>query len=50
VDVFLLGPAMMYVGWSGQIPEWMRTLAVAGGAATISFNLANYFRVRNMEK
>lgn len=45
VDVWVLGPAMIYVGAVGGIPQWMRPLAVLGGAATIVYNYRNYVRL-----
>ena len=46
VDIFALGPAMIYVGLAGRILSWMRLLAVVGGIATIVYNHQNYVRLR----
>lgn len=46
IDVFLLGPGMIYVGITGKIPSWLRTVAVWGGIGTIAFNWANFKRLR----
>lgn len=43
VDVFLLGPFMVWVGARpGALPEWARALMVVSGAGTIVYNGANY--------
>ena len=46
LDVWFLGPAMIYVGLAGRILSWMRLLAVVGGIATIVYNHQNYVRLR----
>lgn len=46
MDVFLLGPAMIYVGSTGKVPEWLKAVAIVAGAGTIVFNWTNYVRLR----
>lgn len=43
-DVFVLAPAMIYVGASGRVPRWLRPFAVLGGLAVAYYNGANYLR------
>lgn len=50
VDIWLLGPAMMYVGWTGKMPDWWRLASFIGGWYTIVWNLRNYDRVKAVEK
>lgn len=44
IDIFVLAPAMVYVGVSGKVPRWMRVFAVLGGFATVYYNGVNYLR------
>jgi hypothetical protein len=44
-DIFLLGPAMVYVGVTGVIPSLLRIPAIVGGIATVAFNVQNYRRL-----
>jgi hypothetical protein len=41
VDVFLLGPAMIYIGTQQKNPTF-RWFLIATGAATIGYNWRNY--------
>ena len=45
IDIFLLAPAMIYVGASGEMPKWLRKWAVIGGVLTIVYNAQNYLRL-----
>ena len=44
VDVFLLGPGLVYVGYK-QKDKRFRTFLIASGVATIIYNWRNYSRV-----
>ena len=50
VDIFALGPAMIYLGATGLIPGWMRVPSVAGGVFTIYWNAENYLRLEAAER
>ena len=45
IDVFVLGPVMIYVGVRGRMPASLRGLAVIGGVATILYNWRNFRRL-----
>ena len=45
IDVFILGPAMIYVGTSGKVPKAWRKWATIGGVLTVLYNAQNYLRV-----
>jgi hypothetical protein len=48
VDVFLLGPAMIWFGVkSKDMPVWARVFLGVSGAATMAFNGYNYIAVRS---
>jgi hypothetical protein len=49
VDIFALGPYMIYVGYSGKVHKYMRPLAIIGGFATIVYNYSNYMRQKNKQ-
>ena len=42
IDVFVLGPFMMWAGAQRPMPEWSRGMLIAAGLLTIGFNLDNY--------
>lgn len=42
VDVFLLGPFMMWMAGRSSAPEWARATLAAAGALTILYNGRNY--------
>lgn len=44
VDVFLLGPALIYIGLKQRKPAYRDLLIIAGGA-TILYNGFNYLQV-----
>lgn len=44
VDVFLLGPFMIWFGAKADMPEWARWTMIAAGAGTILYNGTNYIR------
>ncbi len=47
VDVFLLGPAMIWFGVAAkEMPVWARIFMGVSGAATIAFNGYNYVAVQ----
>lgn len=43
-DVFFLGPAMTYIGFTGKLPAWQKVLLVGGGIGTILYNGRNYLK------
>jgi len=51
IDVFLLGPFMIYVAkTANEMPDWARGVLAVSGALTIGFNLRNYALVAGMAK
>lgn len=47
VDVFLLGPFMMWAGYkSGALPTWAKWTLALSGLATVAYNLNNYLRIQ----
>lgn len=43
IDVFLLGPGMIYAGTRpSNLPPWLRLFLVGTGIATIAYNGHNY--------
>lgn len=42
LDVWLLGPFMVWAGAARSLPAWARVSLVAGGALTIVYNARNY--------
>ena len=49
IDVFLLGPSMIYAGITGKVPEWLRLPSLVGGILTIAINYSNYQRLLKYE-
>ncbi len=49
-DIWLLGPAMMYSGWTGKFPDWWKLASFIGGWYTIKWNWVNYKRVQEAEE
>ncbi len=49
VDVFLLGPFMVWAGTQRALPSWARTLLVLSGVATVAYNFRNWQRIRRLE-
>lgn len=45
VDVFLLGPFMIWMGLQQSRPTWAMDLLVFAGAATIVYNGVRYLEV-----
>lgn len=47
VDVFVLGPFMVWVGLRAQtVPQWARAGMIAAGVATTVYNGRNYLIVQ----
>ena len=45
VDVFILGPTMMYVGWKATgIPDAVKIFLFVSGLLTITFNGQRFFQ------
>ncbi len=42
VDIGLLGPFMVWLGFQDRVPEWAGTLMVVSGLLTIAYNARNY--------
>ena len=50
IDVFVLGPFMLWAAWrAGTLPLWARWTLAASGAATVWYNGRNYLRRRESE-
>jgi hypothetical protein len=50
VDVFFLGPFMVWAGSTGRLPGWASAALVVSGLATIAYNARNYQRVARLER
>ena len=46
VDVFILGPFMVWASQAGALPKWARFGMAIGGALTIAYNARNYTALR----
>ena len=46
LDVFVLGPFMLWVATQDRIPAWARAALGVSGAATIIYNWNNYRRIK----
>lgn len=42
LDVFVLGPIMIYAGTRTSLPVWLRVSLMAMGVGTIYYNAKNY--------
>jgi hypothetical protein len=47
IDVFAIGPAMVYAGTFKQLPMWLRVFMIGTGVATILYNGKNYILNKN---
>jgi hypothetical protein len=47
IDIFFLGPLMMYSASFPGPPLWVRYVIAVGGLATIFYNLNNYIIIKN---
>lgn len=47
LDVFLLGPFMIWAGTQKRLPSWARTALIISGVATVGYNARNYLRIRD---
>jgi hypothetical protein len=47
LDVFVLGPLMIYIAAQYRIREPQRTALLVSGVLTILYNGANYLSIRN---
>ena len=43
-DVFILGPAMVYIGVNNKLKPWEKAILIGGGLGTIYYNGRNYLR------
>lgn len=51
LDVFVIGPLMVYGGWKGDTLHPAVKIGLMGfGASTIIFNGMNWIRIRNRSK
>ena len=48
VDVFALGPLMIWASTSKDLPPWAKCALGLSGLATITFNGLNYLRLQKM--
>ncbi len=46
VDIFLLGPLMIYSARFSGSPKWLRLSLALAGILTIAYNGENYLRAR----
>lgn len=46
LDVFVLGPFMVWAGAQGRLPSWANAALVASGVATIAYNGKNYLEIK----
>ena len=46
VDVFVLGPFLIWAGTQGRLSGWARLLLLVSGIATVLYNGRNYLRLR----
>lgn len=50
VDVFVLGPFMVWYAWrTDDVPAWARAAMAASGVATVVYNGRNYLAQRRAE-
>ncbi len=45
-DVFVLGPAMVYIGSTENIKDWQKILLIGAGLGTVWYNGRNYLENR----
>jgi len=45
LDVFAVGPFMVWFGSAAKGPEWAKVAMIVLGALTITYNGANYLRL-----
>lgn len=45
LDVWLLGPFMVWAATQRRLPTWAQTTLAIGGIATIVYNLRNYLAI-----
>ncbi len=45
-DVFILGPAMTYIGSTAKLKKWQRALLIGAGVGTVLYNGKNYLKNR----
>lgn len=51
LDVFFIGPAMIYAGTFKSLPLWLRITLIGTGAATVIYNGKNFIANRkNLQK
>ena len=49
-DVFGLGPAMIYIGYTAKLDTWQKWLLLGAGYGTIYYNGKNYLKNREQFK
>ena len=47
-DVFVLGPAMIYIGSTGKLKEWEKMLLIGAGIGTVWYNGRNYLKNKEL--
>lgn len=45
VDIFLLGPFMVWASTRRTLPEWARLTLLVSGILTVAYNAENYRKV-----
>ena len=50
LDVFLLGPTMIYASTSKSLPDFIRIVLFVSGVATITFNGKNYLEIEKNKR
>jgi hypothetical protein len=49
LDVFLLGPFMIWAGTQQRLPAWAKWGLIGAGIGTITYNAINYARIKKLE-
>lgn len=47
IDVFFIGPVMIYAGTFKTLPTWVRISLIGLGACTVVYNAKNYLENKN---
>ncbi len=50
LDMFVLGPAMVYAGMGKELPDVLKTMMLLTGVGTILVNGAKYLKQKKMEE
>ena len=50
IDVFVIGPVMIYAGTFKTLPTWIRISLISLGACTVVYNAKNFLENKNTLK